>query len=362
MLTLTGELREYTRYNLETWLLPLWGAREIYNETFMFVGEEDSPSFLYQPEEIIAVRNYGLDTEYREGKDYRISGGRIQRLKGSAIPFFSLDEFYRTESDTVGIAVVPDRAVQRFPEKRYLKYGEGDTFTSRQIAVTYRHGGKWDGTVSSRADFSGFRGKLKSGRAKIVFFGDSITVGCNASGTQYGGNTAPHTPAWTDMMCDYIRLKFFAQVDCVNTAVGGFTSANGCEIFDDAVIKHKPDLLVLAFGMNDGGLTAGQYRTNISDMTGRLRAALPETEILLVSTMLPNEECDWLGNHEAFEHELLNIAAGDQSIAVAPVTSMYKGLLRKKRTRDMTGNNVNHPNDFAVRLYAQTALEVLVGL
>ena len=34
-------------------------------------------------------------------------------------------------------------------------------------------------------------------------------------------------------------------------------------------------------------------------------------------------------------------------------------LLEKKRFFDMTGNNVNHPNDFLASVYAQTILKIL---
>jgi hypothetical protein len=40
---------------------------------------------------------------------------------------------------------------------------------------------------------------------------------------------------------------------------------------------------------------------------------------------------------------------------------MHTTLLESKRYYDMTGNNVNHPNDFLARMYAQTILEVMIG-
>ena len=41
------------------------------------------------------------------------------------------------------------------------------------------------------------------------------------------------------------------------------------------------------------------------------------------------------------------------------MTGMHHALLKRKLFRDMTGNNVNHPNDFLARVYAQTILAVL---
>ena len=36
-------------------------------------------------------------------------------------------------------------------------------------------------------------------------------------------------------------------------------------------------------------------------------------------------------------------------------------IVGKKRFRDYTGNNINHPNDFMSRLYAQVMVETVFG-
>ena len=46
-------------------------------------------------------------------------------------------------------------------------------------------------------------------------------------------------------------------------------------------------------------------------------------------------------------------------VAVADMWSMHGYLLKHKTYWDMTGNHVNHPNDFLVRIYAQTLLATL---
>ena len=49
-----------------------------------------------------------------------------------------------------------------------------------------------------------------------------------------------------------------------------------------------------------------------------------------------------------------------KGIAFADVRKVHKFMLQHKRFIDMTGNNVNHPNDFLIRIYAQTVLQKLV--
>ena len=36
---------EYTKYNPDTYLLPVWQGTEVYNETVMFVDEQKVPLF-----------------------------------------------------------------------------------------------------------------------------------------------------------------------------------------------------------------------------------------------------------------------------------------------------------------------------
>jgi len=45
-------------------------------------------------------------------------------------------------------------------------------------------------------------------------------------------------------------------------------------------------------------------------------------------------------------------------VAVADLTSMWADLLKIKKFVDLTGNGVNHPNDFAHRVYAEVILEL----
>ena len=74
-----------------------------------------------------------------------LDGKKIKRLPGSSMPFFAFDEYYRETPDSIEVRVNADILPDHAGENRYLKYGEGDTFTNRQIAVTYLHGDTWKG-------------------------------------------------------------------------------------------------------------------------------------------------------------------------------------------------------------------------
>ena len=43
------------------------------------------------------------------------------------------------------------------------------------------------------------------------------------------------------------------------------------------------------------------------------------------------------------------------------MTAVHELLLERKSLQDTLSNNVNHPNDFMHRVYAQVALKTLLG-
>ena len=75
--------------------------------------------------------------------------------------------------------------------------------------------------------------------------------------------------------------------------------------------------------------------------------------------MLPNAEAKgFYGNQVEFQDVLLSECEKD-GVAVANITRIHESLLAKKRYVDMTGNNVNHPNDYITRIYVQALMKTL---
>ena len=364
-----GIVLAYNSYNLEVYLKPMWYTREVYNETVLFVGEEDAAPLMYKPAIILAVTDYGLETVYEEGIDYIIENNTIKRLHGSSIPFFTVEEYYRTSPSPSGIniPVNKEKVSLDLTGDRYLLHGEGDTFTSRQIAVSYTHNEEYKGIIPAdfSQNFQAFNQKLKQKEdVSIVFYGDSITRGSNSSGTSSGGNVKPYADSWTVMVSKYIESKYQVEVKYTNKAIGGYRAAQGAESFSSSVLNTREDLLVLGFGMNDRSTLVDSYKSSILQMVNAFLEKNEGSAVLLVSTMLPNYESTsaWYGNQEHFLSALTEIADADDLVAVADMTTMHKQLFELgKRYRDATGNNINHPNDFLARLYAQVVLKALIG-
>ena len=138
----------------------------------------------------------------------------------------------------------------------------------------------------------------------------------------------------------------------------------GLNNIEERVIARSPDLVFIGFGMNDPATPQKDYRAMITEMVEKTHKALPDADIMLLSSILPNNESDenWFANQRFFREDLAETEKNYDFVGFADVTEMHAYILSAgKRYRDATANNINHPNDFGHRLYAQVILSTLLG-
>ena len=355
---------------MEAYLRPYWYSREIYNETVVFIGEEAEATLIYTPTEVSSVRNYGLDVHYEEGVDYVIQGNKIRRLKGSKMPYWEVDDYFLKEPNVSGVAIgtYASRLEFQFDETRYLRYGEGDTFTSKQVAITYRHNEVYDGPIPvQQADkLTHFLQKVKNKEdVNIMLYGDSVAVGCNASGTTYGGNVSPYMPDSANIIKQFLQKKGVA-VHLENQAVGGWKVQDCIGAYQSKIANKQIDLLILRIGGNDGDSNEIKFLFEMNKLLNMFFAEYPEANVILQTPELPNQQSLWtlnLDKIEGWTYSVMEEHGYASQIAIAPVQSFTNWMEgRGKRTRDWLANNINHGNDFVIRLYAQMILTTMFGL
>ena len=339
---------------IDTTLIPFWKTTTMNNESVLMIsrnGELPVANLLFTPDKILSVRNAALNINYKEGTDWEYKEGQLRLLKGSKAAYLTDTQLY------------PDTSKNTFPKKGggLILFREGLFFHTHQLAVTYTHAAdQWKGLVQR---FQGedmpeviHRLKQKS-LLNILLFGDSIAEGANASGENDG---LPSLPSWGNLVAEGLRRYYKGNIAFTNTAVGGKDSEWGLETVQDRVIVHHPDLVIIAFGMNDGTnrMDPNVFKANIQGMINKVRQHNPNAEFILVATMMPNPESDFTGTQEFFKKVLAELTG--PGIALVDMTSVHLELLKYKSYQDMTGNNINHPNDFLIRWYAQQILNVLI--
>ena len=354
---------------IEKLLVPVWESQEIVDETGLVIGEDGKVNLLALPiKQSVVVKNIFQDVMYEEGIDYVVDGKTIKRIKGGNLPFFAVDEYFRKKPhEQIILKVDKTKSDFKFEEDRYIYFSEGVDGFDKYISISYKTDEKPTyGLINKDDRLDSFVENLKnSKRAKVKFYGDSITVGCNATGTKYGGNVSPFTPSWITLVQRYLEMKFCAKIDVENHAVGGWRSVEGIDNFEQKCGKDldKTDLFCIGFGANDILSGLELFRNNVCAMIDGYFKANPNGMVLLYSSLLPNSQAKgWRTDHAAFEKVLEDISLEYKNVGVAKVSTVYSHMEKLgKFTRDLLANSINHPNDFGVRLYAQTIIKTLLG-
>ena len=110
----------------------------------------------------------------------------------------------------------------------------------------------------------------------ILVFGDSLSAGYGLAREQ----------SWPSLLEQRLQASHLPYV-IVNASISGETTAGGLTRLPEALAMHKPAIMVLALGANDGlrGLSLAQMRANLTAM---IRAAKqPGRKILLIGMKLP---------------------------------------------------------------------------
>jgi acyl-CoA thioesterase-1 len=117
---------------------------------------------------------------------------------------------------------------------------------------------------------------VADGKPVILVLGDSLSAG-------YG---IPVEQGWVARLQQRLDAEGYGYT-VVNASVSGETTAGGLERLPRALAKHKPAVVVIELGGNDGlrGLPVGELRANLEALVTRSRAA--GAEALLAAIRMP---------------------------------------------------------------------------
>ena len=377
----TADGKDLTKYDTEIYTQDISNGDTVYHEVALnYVGRNEI-QLLYPISEVISVRNYGLDKHYVLGVDYEITAdGKLKILEGGAIP-----QYQNAPIKDITDASTNWEKSWPVSETQHISTWGDDVIPAYGISVTYKHTTTWE---------NGFKGftqadqtskipttvnKLTNGNdVNVVFFGDSVTVGWSSSGlnqTVYNAdnsttkvdslNVKPYASTWANMFIENLKGRYSnANINAYNLALSGKDSAWGKNniVARLGLISETPDLIVIAFGLNDSldnYTSVESYKANIEAIIANARAvAGADTEFLLVSPFLPNMNCSRfdITTFTGYENALKEIANSDSLIGLVTVTSYFKEIIKSKNVSDYLSQNINHGNDFANRIYAQSLI------
>jgi lysophospholipase L1-like esterase len=336
---------------------PAWKSPIVYRESSVLLQDDQGANtarLAFPATEVLQVRTaLGFET-FQEGTHWRLDQTRsvLEWIGQPPVKTIAIDQLF-----------VPAGSPNSYKHRtgnpdEYLLYAPGKWFHERNIEITYRRADSIASpTEKSSKSFEKTLRKLKAkSNVVIAVSGDSISTGLDASATT---QTEPNQPGYPDLLAAQLTHDFDCPIDLVNRSVAGWSIANGLADLEK-LLESKPDLLIVAYGMNDvGRRDPVWFAAEARKLQARAKELLPDLEILWVAPMLGNREWIHTPREMFFGYRDALRGVVQEGQALADLTEVWEILLQRKHDLDLTGNGLNHPNDFGHRLYAQAILEFL---
>lgn len=370
------ELSDYicNRYDVQKYTSPVWEGNIIYNEAvYPIKGQDGSTTYtlMYTPDEVYSVYDATFSHLYQEGVDYIVEGNQLTILPEGSISTVEY-EYIHPQSNPNNYGW--DRYYNRTAagDGKWEYWGQSSEFFAGYLNVTYTHSDTWQGwTPENKADALPItKEKIENNASmNVVFFGDSITGGANSSSYR---DIYPYAEYWNEQIISKLEESYgCTNISDYYSSVGGSSASGMVSELEDSVIQYAPDLVFIAFGMNDcmnesqdsdGSLerVRDAYKSAIEEMILQVRAQYPDCEFVLVSSFYANPYCHYQSYFDACRDALLELEEAYSGVVCADVTSLQASMLEYKDYLDFSGDNMCHPNDFMARLYAQVCLETIV--
>jgi lysophospholipase L1-like esterase len=186
---------------------------------------------------------------------------------------------------------------------------------------------------------------------RVLILADSVGAGIAAS---------MYRRAFPWLWANHLRRKHDCPVHLVNLARAGETSVFGLELAERAAVEHRPDVAVVAFGINDQrhhvrswrrprswsqsvSVPVETFRDNIFRTADRVRRRSGADVILVTPCPLPGQT-----ENERYRAAIVGITEVTEFV-LADVAGAWP-----TDDKSVLADDGGHPNDAGHRIYADT--------
>ena len=351
---------------------PFYKGNVVYNESVLLTKDDEtgeiSGNLMFKPTKILAVKDYTLKTkDYRKDVDFTLDGNKIIKKEGSDIP-------YRTHAELVGESIPEgyrlvtqiSNQLTDFVNMGGAIYTESPFYYGSQIWVSYVYDVKEiDPNLDKYPTYNDTKisriiEKLKNKEEiKIVGLGDSVLEGCSSSKKF---NHEPFMDTFIEMVRDNLSSLYDTTVNLKNLSVGGMKADWGCQVEQiNKIVAEQPDLLFLHFGINDLGSQRPSiaYADDMESIILDIQNKLPNCDIILLSPFAPNSVLYDYDKMQEYVDYLKGFEETYDQVQLIDVFKLSLEMTKNKKYLDMSGNGINHVNDFASRVYLQAILSTM---
>lgn len=189
--------------------------------------------------------------------------------------------------------------------------------------------------------------RLRSGEAvRIVAFGDSVTRGF--------GVTRP----WPDRLATALRQAYPTDTAVINAGVDGNTAADGLARLGRDVLATSPDLVLIAFGLNDLKLQRSPpvMQHDLDQMVARIEATGAEVVLLTTNPI----RAGLYGSALAGYNDAIRELARSRRLPLVDVTSAWREA-SDDTPLDALLIDIAHPSERGQQLTADAVYALLAG-
>ena len=214
-------------------------------------------------------------------------------------------------------------------------------------------------------------GLEEHGPITIVALGDSVTHGAVAA-----GEINYETVYWNRLRKKLNAACAAIPVNVINAGINGTTASRSVKRLDNQVLCHRPDLVIVCFGLNDINGTLEAYLTALRTIFERCAASGAEV-IFMTPNMLNTHVVE--GTEERYAAYAVKTAAWqngrrmdlymesacalarEMEIPVCDCYAKWKELSRTQDVTDLLANYINHPTKEMHELFAESLFEMVMG-
>ena len=213
---------------------------------------------------------------------------------------------------------------------------------------------------------------IENGAITIVAFGDSLTYGAFEHGAVDFENVY-----WNVLRKRINDVYPAIPVNVINSGIGGTNATNSLLRLESQVLAHSPDLVIVAFVLNDVGKDIDVYRASLRTIFEKCLAVGAEVVFMtenMFNTYVADDTPENLREYAAKTVEMqksglvdvyMNAAkevASSMGVPVADCYSEWKKLYESGvDTTMLLANRINHPTREMHRLFADKIFDIILG-
>ena len=208
------------------------------------------------------------------------------------------------------------------------------------------------------------------GPITIVAFGDSVTHGSVGA-----GEMDYETVYWNLLRRKLNEVRDTIPVNVINAGIGGTTAARSVARLESQVLCHRPDLVIVCFGLNDINGTLEAYLDALRVIFERCRESGAQvifmtpnmlntrvderTEARFAAYAVKTAEMQNGGKMDLYMESACALAR-EMGIAVCDCYAKWREMSRTQDITDLLANYINHPTREMHELFAQSLFEMIM--